>query len=150
MQQTNSNTRQIEEEIILALQEELFYYQAVTDLLSKQRDTVKNDTLQKLDQLFGQMQEQQFRIQNSSEKVGDLMVVLENSSIIPCLEISSLVVQIEKAIKRNLLLSRETEKLVIFKRDKIKLELRNLANSRQLSNYGRKTIPLPQFVDKTN
>jgi len=150
MQPNQMDTGKAENEIILALQEELFYYQAVTDLLSKQKETVKNDTLHKLDQLFGRMQEQQRRIQNSVGKVEDLMGILRDSSIIPCMAIGNLVTQIEKAIKKNLLLLREIEKMVIFKRDKIKLELKNLTNSRQIGNYGRKTIPLPQFVDKTN
>jgi len=50
--------------------------------------------------------------------------------------------QIEKVTNINLTLLKETEKLTIFKRDKIKLELKSLANSRQLSKYGRTSAPL--------
>ena len=150
MQEQNLDIKLTEKEIILALQEELFYYQAVTDLLSKQRDVVKNDTLDKLGQLFEEMRKEQTHIQDSTEKVENLTGLLYKSGIIPCLEISKLMNQIEKAVKTNLVLLRETEKLITFKRDKIKIELRNLTNSKQLKSYGRKATPFPQFLDKRN
>ena len=150
MQSQDSNIKQIEKEIILALQEELFYYQAVTDLLSKQRDVVRNDSLDKLDQLFEQMRKEEGRIRCSSDNIQDLSGLFYKSGIIPCLEISKLMNQIEKTIRANLALLNEITKLVTFKRDKIRIELKNLANFKQLSNYGRKATPLPQFLDKRN
>jgi len=58
MQERNLNIKQTEKEIILALQEELLYHQAVTDILTKQKAVVRNDSLGKLDQLFGQMRKE--------------------------------------------------------------------------------------------
>ncbi|MCJ7508980.1 MAG: hypothetical protein MUO85_09690 [candidate division Zixibacteria bacterium] len=150
MKETNLNIKQTEKEIVLALQEELFYHQAVTDILTKQQDVVRKDSLEKLDQLFGQMRKEQLRIEESRGKFEDLTETLYASGIIPCLEINKLMNQIEKVISINLTLLKEIEKLTIFKRDKIKLELKNIANSRQLSKYGRTIAPLPQFVDKRN
>lgn len=150
MKERNLNIKQTEKEIVLALQEELFYHQAVTDILTKQQDVVRKDSLEKLDQLFGQMRKEQLRIEESRGKFEGLTETLYASGIIPCLEINKLMNQIEKVISINLTLLKETEKLTIFKRDKIKLELKNLANSKQLSKYGRTSAPPPQFVDKRN
>lgn len=149
MRNRNLDLKKTETEIILALQEELFYYQAVTDILSRQRDLIKSDSLEKLGQLFEQMQKEESLIQESTEKIDDLAALFYRSGIIPCLEITKLLNQIEKAVNTNLALLKETEGLVAFKRDKVRIELRNLTYSKQLSKYGRTSTP-PQFIDRKN
>ncbi len=150
MQREDLNSKGIEKEIILALQEELFYYQSVTDILSKQRDLVKNDSLDKLSGFFQQMRKEEALIQQSAEKVDNLTALLYRSGILPCLEIAKLLNLIETSVNTNLALLKETQKLVSFKRDRIRIELKNLTNSKQLSKYGRTTAPSPLFVDRKN
>jgi hypothetical protein len=145
----NNAITQLEQELLRTLKEEYSFYQSLYILLDKQRDYIKFNKDEHLLDLYAEIERCQQRIQTSEEKITEIQnqnpKLFRIAAIHP--EIKKMVNCIVTLVKKNISLVSENEEYVKDRHERIKMELNELKNSRQILKYLSDVDTSPQFVD---
>lgn len=146
---TQNSLTQYERELVYHLREEYSFYQSLYIMLDKQRDLVKYDQDEKLLDLFAEIERCHARIKTSEDKITKLKEtdprMFRMAAILP--EVRKLVNGIATMVKKNVNLVAESRKYMQGRYDRVKQELGELRNSRQILQYLSEAEPSPHFVD---
>lgn len=149
MDNASNPITQLEQTLLRILKEEYSFYQSLYILLDKQRDLIKFDRDENLLDLYAEIERCQRRIRESEEKVTAIRQqnprLFKLASVYP--EIRKTVNSIVTLIKKDLTLIEDNKEYVTSRHQRIKTELDELKNSRQILRYIADADPSPQFID---
>jgi len=131
------------------LREELGFYRSLYVLLDRQRDWLKYERDSRILDIFDDIEKLKSRIQESQVKIQDVRRNNEQlfGQALETPEVGRLVENIISLINKCVELVGENESLASAKRDRLKIELAELANGEQFYGALKKEAP-PRFVDQ--
>ena len=139
----------LEQKLLTLLKGEYSFYQSLYILLDKQRDVIQFDRDDNLLDLYAEIERCQRRIRESEAKVTALREqdprLFRLAAVYP--EIRKTVNSILTMVKKNLQLVEENKEYVQNRHQRIKVEMDELRNSRQILQYITDAEPSPQFID---
>lgn len=150
MEQMDYNAlSQLEKELVAVLKEEYSFYQSLYVLLDKQKDLIKYNGDEKLLDLFAEIERCHMRIKTSEEKIEAMKTkqprLFKLASIAP--EVRKVINSIVTLIKKSISLVAENEEYASSRYERLKVELSELKNSRQIMKYMQTEAISPQFVN---
>lgn len=139
----------LEQKLLKLLKEEYSFYQSLYILLDKQRDIIQFDRDDNLLDIYAEIERCQKRIRESEAKVTALREqdprLFRLAAVYP--EIRKTVNSILTMVKKNLLLVEQNKEYVQNRHRRIKAEMDELKNSRQILQYFADPEPSPHFID---
>jgi len=143
---------ELEQELLRVLKEEYSFYQSLYILIDKQRDLLRFDKEEKLQEIYADIEKYHARIAESEKKMSvlrhDNPRLFNLAASAP--EVKKVAQCIVTLVRKNIDLIRENEDYANVRYERLKEELKNLQNSSKIIRYINDKETSSQFVDRRN